>query len=222
MTATTSVEQLLEALTTALTTPIDQEDAYALSERIDEVLDCAKDVVRLAEALRVAARSVRSGHGYEGRGVRPASTRRGRPARDRHEHPGEHAELAIKEGRRVEHELLAGLAALDRDGDPFRRSATLEVYRAYSDIGQALSPGRRPHLVRGPEGSLTERPSVAPSEEASPLRELRAETSQHSCKRRVAALFRDLPRFRNPRERIPEPCVPTYLPSHLLTVAMWP
>src|SRR5262249_17057937 len=44
-------QELLQTLTTALSTPIDQEDAYALSERIDEVIDSAKDVVRLAGAL---------------------------------------------------------------------------------------------------------------------------------------------------------------------------
>ena len=56
----------------------------------------------------------------------------------RHEHPGEHAERTIKAARRVEHELLEGLAALSRDGDSFQRAATLQVYRAYSEIGEAL------------------------------------------------------------------------------------
>ena len=131
-------EELLQALTTALTTPIDQEDAYALSERIDEVLDCAKDVVRLADALgwqpdeHAAAMAARSEEAAAH--LRDAIANLGR----RHEHPGEHAELAIKAARKVEHELLAGLAALSRDGDAFQRSATLEVYRAYSQIGQAL------------------------------------------------------------------------------------
>ena len=44
--------ELLQALSTALTTPIEQEDAYALSERIDEVLDRAKDTVRVADAFQ--------------------------------------------------------------------------------------------------------------------------------------------------------------------------
>src|SRR6185295_11859079 len=44
--------EVLEALSTALTTPIEQEDAYALSERVDEVLDRAKDVVRVADAFQ--------------------------------------------------------------------------------------------------------------------------------------------------------------------------
>ena len=131
-------QELLEALTTALTTPIDQEDAYALSERIDEVIDCAKDVVRLADALGwrpdryAAAMAARADEA--GRHLRDAIANIGH----RHEHPGEHAERTIKAARRVEHELLEGLAALSRDGDSFQRAATLQVYRAYSEIGEAL------------------------------------------------------------------------------------
>jgi uncharacterized protein Yka (UPF0111/DUF47 family) len=129
--------ELLEALTTALATPIDQEDAYALSERIDEVIDCAKDVVRLAEALqwqpdvygaRMAARAAEAASELHAGVAHLVS-------RDR---SGEHAERTIKAARRVEHELLEGLAALSRDGDAFDRSVTLELYRAYSAIGEAI------------------------------------------------------------------------------------
>jgi uncharacterized protein len=129
--------ELLQALTMALTTPIDQEDAYALSERIDEVLDSAKDVVRIADALgwhpdryavamaeRAAESAARLADAVAGLGE--------------HAGPGEHAERAIKAARRVEHELLEALAALSRDGDPFERTAALELYRAYSRVGQAL------------------------------------------------------------------------------------
>lgn len=131
-------EQLLAALSSALTTPIEQEDAYALSERIDEVIDSAKDVVRLAEALgwrpdacgaAMAQRAAESA-GHLSRAMHTLGRRR--------EHPGEHAEQAIKSARRVEHELLAGLAELDRGADPFALASTLEVYRAYSRIGLAL------------------------------------------------------------------------------------
>jgi uncharacterized protein Yka (UPF0111/DUF47 family) len=130
--------ELLDALSVALTTPIDQEDAYELSERIDEVLDRAKDVVRLAGALdwspdsaaaAMAARAAEAaGHVCE------AVSGLG----ERHGRLGEEAEHTIKSGRQVEHELLAGLSALSRDGDGFQRAATLEVYGAYSEIGQAL------------------------------------------------------------------------------------
>jgi uncharacterized protein len=130
--------ELLEALTTALTTPIEQEHAYALSERIDEVVDCAKDTVRIAGALRWTPdehAADMAGHAAEAAAHLLDAVRK---LGDRHASPGDDAELAIKAARRVEHALLAGLAALQPDGDPFERSATLEVYRRYSALGQAL------------------------------------------------------------------------------------
>jgi uncharacterized protein Yka (UPF0111/DUF47 family) len=130
--------ELLEALTTALTTPIEQEHAYALSERIDEVIDCAKDIVRIAAALRWNPDE----HAAEmARSAAEAATHLLAAVRqlgDRHSHPGDDVELAIKAARRVEHGLLAGLDDLTPDGDAFARSATLEVYRRYSALGQAL------------------------------------------------------------------------------------
>lgn len=130
--------ELLQALTVALTTPIEQEDAYALSERIDEVLDRAKDTVRLAQALHwqpdrhAAAMGARGAEAAEH--LRDAVLRVG----SRKEHPGDHAELAIKAARAVEHGLLEALAALPRDGDAWERAAALEVYRSYSEIEHAL------------------------------------------------------------------------------------
>jgi len=130
--------ELLQALTTALTTPIEQEHAYALSERIDEVLNCAKDTVRIAEALgwrpdaHAAAMAARAEEASTH--LLTAIGKLG----NRHERPGDDVELAIKAARRVEHELLAGLAALPREGDLFGRIATLEVYRRYSALGEAL------------------------------------------------------------------------------------
>lgn len=42
---------LLSALQEALSTPLDQEDIFTLSERLDRVLDAAKDAVRESEVL---------------------------------------------------------------------------------------------------------------------------------------------------------------------------
>jgi uncharacterized protein Yka (UPF0111/DUF47 family) len=132
--------ELLELLSVALTTPIDQEDAYELSERVDEVLDRAKDVVRLAGALDWspddAAAAMANRAAQAAAHVCKAVSSLGH----HHDHGrlGEEAEHTIKSARQVEHELLAGLSALARDSDGFQRTATLEVYRAYSAIGQAL------------------------------------------------------------------------------------
>jgi len=130
--------ELLQALSTALTTPIEQEDAYALSERIDEVLDRAKDTVRVAEAFEwrpnehtaaMGARIEEATH-HLSDAVACLSTKG--------VHPGDHAELAIKAARSVEHCLLAAFAALPRDGASWDRTAAIEVYRGYSDLEHAL------------------------------------------------------------------------------------
>lgn len=130
--------ELLEALSTALTTPIEQEDAYALTERIDEVLDRAKDTVRVAQAFRWRPdeHTAIMGARIED-ATRHLSDAVGcLTAKDAH--PGEHAELAIKAARAVEHGLLAAFAALPRDAASWDRTAALEVYRGYSDIEHAL------------------------------------------------------------------------------------
>ena len=46
--------ELSRQLRAAFSTPIDQEDVYTLSERLDVVLNTAKNVVREAEALQLA------------------------------------------------------------------------------------------------------------------------------------------------------------------------
>jgi uncharacterized protein Yka (UPF0111/DUF47 family) len=46
--------ELLAALQAALSTPVDQEDLYALSERIDRILTQARDALREAEVLGYA------------------------------------------------------------------------------------------------------------------------------------------------------------------------
>jgi uncharacterized protein Yka (UPF0111/DUF47 family) len=129
---------LLEALTVVLMTPIEQEDAYALSERIDEVLDSAKDTVRIAQVLewRPDAHAAEMGKRVHESAslLRDAIHKLGpRPG-----HPGEETERGIKAARQIEKSLRAGVAELPRDGDPWVVAATFEVYRSYSAVGAAL------------------------------------------------------------------------------------
>jgi uncharacterized protein Yka (UPF0111/DUF47 family) len=129
---------VLQALSTALTTAIEQEDAYALSERIDEALDRAKDTVRVAQAFEwepnehtaAMGASIEEAIRHLNDAVACLSTKGA--------HPGDHAELAIKAARSVEHGLLAAFAALPRDGASWDRTAAIEVYRGYSDLEHAL------------------------------------------------------------------------------------
>ena len=129
--------ELLQALSTALTTPIEQEDAYALSERIDEVLDRAKDTVRVAEAFewRPNVHTAAMGASVED-ATRHLNDAVGRLSGKGD--TGDHGELAIKAARAVEHGLLAAFAALPRNGASWDRTAAIEVYRGYSDIEHAL------------------------------------------------------------------------------------
>jgi len=129
---------LLEALTVVLTTPIEQEDAYELSEQLDDVLDLAKDTVRTAQALdwRPDVHAAEMGervHASAAHLLAAISKLGPRPG-----HPGEETELGIKSARAIEKSLRAGLAALPRAGDPWTVSATIEVYRCYSAVGTAL------------------------------------------------------------------------------------
>ena len=114
------------------------QDAYALSERIDEVLDRAKDTVRVAEAFewRPNEHTAAMGASIE-EATRHLNGAVGRLS-GKGEHPGDHAEQAIKAARTVEHGLLAAFAALPRDGASWDRTAAIEVYRGYSDIEHAL------------------------------------------------------------------------------------
>jgi uncharacterized protein Yka (UPF0111/DUF47 family) len=130
--------ELLQALTIALTTPIEQEDAYALSERMDEVIDSAKDTVRIAQALGWAPDAHAAAMGK--RAEESAGHMRDaiHTLIEKNGHPGETADLVMKTARRMEHDLLAGLAELPRDGDSFTRAAALEVYRSYSELSMAL------------------------------------------------------------------------------------
>jgi len=129
---------LLEALVEALVTPIEQEDAYELSERIDEVLDRAKDTVRTAQALAWrpdASAGEMGGHAHESfEHLVGAIGKLG----DRHARPQDDAELAIKQARRIEHGLRDGLSALRPAGDPWALSSTIAVYRGYSTLGESL------------------------------------------------------------------------------------
>ena len=129
---------LLESLVEALVTAIDQEDAYELSERIDEVLDRAKDTVRTAQALdwRPDSSAAEMGDHVHASFVHlvDAIGKLG----DRRAHPQDDAELAIKRARRIEHGLRDGLASLSHAGDPWALASTLAVYRSYSTVGESL------------------------------------------------------------------------------------
>ncbi len=129
---------LLEALVEALVTPIDQEDAYELSERIDEVLDRAKDTVQTAQALAWTPDDSATEMGGDAHGSFAHLVDAIGKLGDRHARPQDDAELAIKRARRIEHGLRDGLQTLTHDSDPWALASTLAVYRSYSTLGESL------------------------------------------------------------------------------------
>jgi uncharacterized protein Yka (UPF0111/DUF47 family) len=131
-------KELLRALSKALTTPVDQEDLYWLSERLDAVINGAKNIVRESEVLGVppdehaavmgelaleATRALAAG--FERLGAK-------------HAHPGEEADAAVKVARRIEHAYRQALAGLPADADPKTLITMRELYRGYEQIAEAV------------------------------------------------------------------------------------
>jgi uncharacterized protein Yka (UPF0111/DUF47 family) len=129
---------VLEALSAALITPVDQEDVYTLSERLDAVLNAAKNTVRESEVLSVPT----DRHTAEMGTLALEATRHlvaGLEALGhQQEHPGEHADAAIKAARRIDRAYRHAIDGLPADADARRQIQTTEVYRGYTDIAEAV------------------------------------------------------------------------------------
>jgi uncharacterized protein Yka (UPF0111/DUF47 family) len=130
--------ELLEQLSAALTTPVDQEDVYWLSERLDAVMNAAKTIVREAEVLEIRP--------DEHTGAMGASAvEAARRLNDsflqlavKEEHPGDEADGAVKAARRIEHEYRMALAALPVQADAKELLSRREIYRGYTEIADAV------------------------------------------------------------------------------------
>lgn len=121
--------RLAQALTTALTTPLEPEDIFELSRRLDEVLNAAKDTVREAELMGVApdaamqemACGIRTGVQSLG-GAFAAFGKRGETATVA-------ADAATKQQRHVERVYRAAMNALLECDDLRTVTAQRELYR---------------------------------------------------------------------------------------------
>jgi uncharacterized protein Yka (UPF0111/DUF47 family) len=130
--------RLLEALSEALTTPVDQEDLYTLSERLDAVINAAKNTVRESEVLGVPTDEQTARMGA----LSLEATRHliaGLDALEHgQEHPGEHADAAIKASRKIDRAYRDAIASLPDDVDAKTAIARREVYRGYVEIAEAV------------------------------------------------------------------------------------
>jgi uncharacterized protein Yka (UPF0111/DUF47 family) len=129
---------LEEALTTAFTTPLEPEDLYTLSRRIDWILNLSKDLVResevmdtppdeaLAEMCEALAEAVRL--------LSEAVVLLG----EKDPAAAERANEALKAERRIEKIYREAMGALSQVDDVREVTARRELYRRIARIGQVV------------------------------------------------------------------------------------
>lgn len=130
--------ELLAALQAALSTPVDQEDLYSLSERIERILTEARDALREAEVLGCGPRRPYREDGCATRGGYPRARhqlraiahypRRSGPAGGRCEHTVHHVERDYREA----------MAALLHDDNLRAVLAGQVLYRHYLGVARAI------------------------------------------------------------------------------------
>jgi uncharacterized protein Yka (UPF0111/DUF47 family) len=130
--------ELLAALQAALSTPLDQEDIYVLSERIDRTLTVARNTVRESEVLGWTpdAHAAQMGDRLA-EGVRALVTGYGllRKAPDE---AGRQADLASDTVRRVEHDYRTAMADVITLDDLRAAFAAQDIYRRYLAVAESI------------------------------------------------------------------------------------
>jgi uncharacterized protein Yka (UPF0111/DUF47 family) len=126
---------LQHELRAAFSTPLDPEDIYELSERLDTVLNGARDAVREAELMQLApnaALAAMGGHVAEGvrhlhdaLAVLSGDSDRATAA----------ADAAIRCQRRIEHAYRPAMSELLELADLRQVIAWREIYRRYARLG---------------------------------------------------------------------------------------
>jgi uncharacterized protein Yka (UPF0111/DUF47 family) len=135
--------ELRRALTEAFTTPIDAEDVYAMSERLDAVLNGAKDAVRETEVMAlepdppVAEMAVLLAEGVDHlveafKRLRLDPRARGQAATDA-------ADQAVKSQRQLERVYRNAMSSLLKEDDLRVVMARRELYRRFSRISEDLT-----------------------------------------------------------------------------------
>lgn len=130
--------RVLEAVSVALTTPVEQEDVYALSERLDGVLNAAKNAVRESEVLGIPTDEHTAAMGELALEATRHLVAGLEALGQKEEHPGEYADAAIKAARQIEHRYRDAIASLPADADARTQIQTIEVYRRYTEIADAV------------------------------------------------------------------------------------
>lgn len=130
--------QVVAALRTAFTTPVEPEDLFELSERLDGVLNQAKDLVREAEVCSVGPDAAMAEMAHlvlaAARDLTTAISRLG----SAHEAATSAADAAVSHQRTIERVYRRAMSDLLEHGDAREIGARRELYRRYARIGGAI------------------------------------------------------------------------------------
>jgi uncharacterized protein Yka (UPF0111/DUF47 family) len=136
-------KELRRLLTIAFTTPIDAEDIYVMSERLDAVLNGAKDTVREAEVMGIEPdEAVAAMASLLADGVRQLTAAFERLGQNRH---GDNdgmataaADAAVKTQRQLERVYRKAASALLTVDDLRQVIGRRELYRRFSRVSETL------------------------------------------------------------------------------------
>jgi uncharacterized protein Yka (UPF0111/DUF47 family) len=137
--------ELRQALTVAFTTPVDAEDLYVMSERLDAVLNGAKDAARESEVMAIPPDEALAGMAaLLGEGVEHLSEAFQLLDKDRRRKAGDGAgptdaaDAAVKAQRRLERVYREAASALLNVEDLRVVAGKRELYRRFSRISETL------------------------------------------------------------------------------------
>lgn len=130
--------ELQRELRAAFSTPLDAEDIYELSERLDEVIGCAKDLVREAEALALDPdQALAEMAGLTVRGVRDLAE--GFAALPKNvDAATASADAAKRASRQLERSYQTAMSATVELNDPRQQFPRRELYRRASHIADGV------------------------------------------------------------------------------------
>jgi len=127
----------------AFTVPIDAEDVYTLSERLDALVNGAKDLVREAEVMQAdpdkdmarMAGELATGTHHLAAALDLLGTKDD-AATDR---ATAEADLGVKQARKLEHTYRQAMSAVLEEPDLRELAARRELYRRFTHLGDLLT-----------------------------------------------------------------------------------
>ena len=129
---------LLTAVRAAFVTPIEPEDAFALSRGIDRLLNYARDLINESDAMACPPDEQIHAMGAQlGRSLRHIDKAIAHLGSDA-DAATVAADAAIREERALEHAYYGGMASLLEVGDRNERIARRELYRSCSRLGETV------------------------------------------------------------------------------------